>query len=66
MTRKGTKNKLPAVPPSDYEGTIADWAITLISKGLMKERQFYGDIWLTENQYVEVLEECEKDIKRKE
>ena len=52
---------LPAIPPNDYTGTIADWMIALISRGLMKEDQFYGDIVLTDEQYEEILTECEND-----
>ena len=54
--------KFPAVPPNDYKGSIADWMVALISRGLMKDdnSQFYGDIELTSEEYDEILEECEK------
>lgn len=56
MAKKG---KLPAIPPNDYEGSIADWEIALIGRGLMEHGDWYGDIWLTREIYREILEECE-------
>lgn len=50
---------LPAIPPNDYSGSIADWTIALITRGLMKEDQFYGDVILTKECYEEILTECE-------
>ena len=52
---------LPAIPPNDYKGSIADWIVSLIDRGLMRESQFYGDITLTVKTYDEILTECEKD-----
>jgi hypothetical protein len=58
-------NRLPAIPPNDYEGTIADWMTALITRGLIKDGEPFEDVWLTENEYVEILEECEKGTKKK-
>ena len=65
VARKKTRNRLPAIPPNDYEGTIADWMTALITRGLIKDDESFDDVWLTENQYVEILEECENGIKKK-
>jgi len=53
------KNVL-AIPPDDYEGSVADWIVALVSRGLMKEDDFYGDIIISQKDYIEILEECEK------
>lgn len=50
---------IPAIPPNDYEGSIADWMIALISRGLMENGDWYGDIVLTHEEYGEILNECE-------
>jgi len=54
------KERLPAIPPNDYEGTIADWTTALVSRGIMTEDDFYGDFWLDPEEYDEILTECEK------
>jgi len=53
--------KIAAIPPDGYRGTIADWLITLQEKGFWDGNipEFYGDVQLTEEQYVELLEKCE-------
>ena len=53
------KRKVYAIPPNDYEGTIADWTIELITRGHMKDGDFYGDVKITEEEYGEILEQCE-------
>lgn len=56
-------NKIPAIPPNDYEGSIADWMVWLISEGYLKDGsdEFYGDIMLTESEYARLLDDCEND-----
>jgi len=53
--------KIVAIPPNDYKGTIANWIGGLISRGLMKETQFYGDIEISEEEYTDLLQECEEE-----
>ena len=48
---------LPAIPPTDYTGTIADWICSLNARGYDGEN--YTDIKLSEDEYDEILEECE-------
>lgn len=54
-------SKLPAIPPNDYEGTQADWMTGLMERGLWDGRrpEFHGDVWITVDQYNELLEACE-------
>jgi len=61
MANKNRKNRLPATPPKDYEGTVADWMTALITRGLIKDGEPFDNVWLTEDEYVEILEECEKE-----
>ena len=63
----GWKNKdgtpcktLPAIPPDDYEGTIADWIVALIERGYTSsEANEYYDIELNVDVYDNLLDECE-------
>lgn len=52
-------NCILAVPPENYKGTIADWIEALIRRGLMEEGQYYGDVLIDKQAYVEVLQACE-------
>ncbi len=49
--------ELLAIPPDDYEGTMADWFIKLEEKGYNAEE--YCDVILPANIYEEILKECE-------
>jgi len=60
MTKEKKEKMFPAIPPNDYQGTIAKWIVGLQQRGLLKEDQFYGDIMIPESVYDEILEECEK------
>ena len=52
---------LPAIPPNDYKGTMADWLVGLNEMGKRKdEGDFYGDIMLTVEEYDKLLEKCER------
>ena len=52
---------LPAIPPNDYKGTIANWMCSLNEVGYdCDSENFYGDITLTVEEYNELLERCEK------
>ena len=52
--------RLPAIPPNDYEGSMADWVVGLIEMGYPEEKAWeYYDIELTESNYTELLEKCE-------
>lgn len=53
-------SKVPAIPPDNYSGTIADWVIALQQRGLLKGTQFYGNIKIPKRVYDEVLAECEE------
>lgn len=63
MKKKENKPKkdTPAIPPEDYSGSIADWHVALISRGLWNgyEPGWNGDVKITEEQWWEILEECE-------
>lgn len=54
------KEMVPAVPPSDYSGTIADWVFELASRGYHPQGKFYGDIMLSLEDYNSVLDNCER------
>jgi len=62
MTIKKTKQnevkKLPAIPPNDYIGTMADWIIALNERGYNGNE--YCDILISEEEYSEILEQCEE------
>ena len=58
---KKNYDKIPAIPPNDYRGTIADWTIGLIARGLMKEGEWYGDVEISQDKWWDLLEECEEN-----
>lgn len=55
------KRMIPAIPPNDYKGSQADWMIGLINRGLWngKKPDWHGDVMITDEQWWELLEECE-------
>lgn len=55
-------NKIPAIPPEDYKGTIADWMISLEEEGLWDgtNPEWYGDVLIDASDWWKILEECEK------
>ena len=55
------KGLIPAIPPEDYKGSIAEWMVSLQEKGLWNGRNpdWYGDVYIPEKTYLEILEECE-------
>jgi len=59
--KKRRAGMIPAIPPSDYKGTQADWMVGLMERGLWNgtRPEFHGDVWLTEAQYDELLTACE-------
>lgn len=52
---------IPAIPPEDYSGTIADWMVALVSRGLWDDSDgsLYGDVEISQETWWEILEECE-------
>lgn len=56
-----TKYLIPAIPPEDYDGSIADWVVALVQRGLFDDSTggWYGDVMITEEVYNEILKECE-------
>ena len=57
------KKELPAIPPEDYKGTLADWMSGLINRGLWNEEtpEWFGDVMISEKDYVDLLRECEEN-----
>jgi hypothetical protein len=55
-------NKIPAIPPEDYKGTIANWMISLEEEGLWDgtNPEWYGDVLIDESDWWKILEECER------
>jgi len=53
---------IPAIPPDDYSGTIADWTVALVERGLWDEvnPEWYGDIIISTDDWWEILEQCEQ------
>ena len=41
-----SKELIPAIPPEDYSGSVADWMTALISRVLWDGEGWYGDIML--------------------
>lgn len=50
---------LPAIPPTDYKGTQADWMIELQVRGLWDGQGWYGDVEIPVKDYEAILEKRE-------
>lgn len=59
---KQEQKTLPAIPPSDYKGSQADWMTALVSRGLWDDSDgsWHGDVEIPAATWWEILEECEK------
>lgn len=53
------KKKIPAIPPSNYRGSIGEWIAWLILYGYMENGDDHGEIMLSEDVYNQLLEDCE-------
>lgn len=53
------ENMLPGHPPEDYRGSIARWCVELMNRGLWNGEGWYGDVRITEQEYVAILDICE-------
>ena len=49
---------IPAVPPSDYTGTITDWIITLNAAGLLDGNE-YETCYVKQSMWWDILHHCE-------
>jgi len=54
-----SSGKMPCFPPNDYSGSMATWMVELLERGIWNGRGWYGDIWIDEGIYWEILEKCE-------
>ena len=51
--------KIPAIPPEDYIGSIAQWCMELVTRGLWNQEGWYGDVQIDSEIWWEILETCE-------
>ena len=51
--------RCPAIPPSDYTGSQAEWMIQLQQRGLWDGDGWHGDVWISDDDWWEILEDCE-------
>ena len=59
MSKKKKYETIPAIPPVDYKGSIAEWMSELQSRGLWDGEDWYGDIEIPADEWWEILEQCE-------
>ena len=57
----GSPDMIPAIPPEDYNGSIADWMIALQDRGRWDGDGWYGDIEIPSDEWWSILEQCEGD-----
>lgn len=50
----------PAIPPSDYKGSQADWMVGLQEQGFWNGQGFHGDSSLPCNEWWKLLDRCEE------
>lgn len=58
------KRYLPAIPPSDYKGTLDKWTKQLRKMGAFKDKRQkrnipLKNIWIEEMDYLKILDACE-------
>lgn len=53
MKTLSPEEQVPAWPPDDYKGTMADWLVALETRGIE-----WGD-YISQEIWWEILEECE-------
>lgn len=56
-----TKRIVPAIPPDDYKGSVADWMIGLQEIGAWDGQtpEWHGDVRITPREYEQLLKKCE-------
>jgi hypothetical protein len=56
------KDKIPAIPPDDYKGSVGKWMIALQERGLWdgENPEWHGDVMIPAKVWWEILEELEK------
>lgn len=50
---------VPAIPPEDYKGSIAEWMTELQIRGHWDGEGWHGDVEITTDEWFEILEKCE-------
>ena len=51
---------LPAYPPADYRGSVADWCVAIGQRGYSNEYTELCDMEVPNKVWWDVLEECER------
>jgi hypothetical protein len=59
-----SETRIPAIPPEDYKGSQADWMVKLQERGLWNGEGWHGDIYISTDDWWEILEECEANDRR--
>jgi hypothetical protein len=57
--KEKAKDQIPAIPPNDYTGTVADWLTELQIRGFWDGKDFYGDIMISTKDWRDILKVCE-------
>ena len=57
--KERVKDQMPAIPPNDYTGTVADWLAELQTRGFWDGKGFYGDITISIEDWKDILKVCE-------
>lgn len=61
VDRAITNGYLPAYPPQDYTGSIADWCIAMGEAGVSFEYKDLCSIMVRKELYKQILSQCEGD-----
>lgn len=56
-----SKDKMPAIPPEDYKGSVGKWMIGLQEMGVWdgENPDWHGDVIITKDQWWELLKKTE-------
>ena len=62
MSKKNkSREMLPAIPPSDYKGSVGKWMIELQERGLWdgENPEWHGDVMIPSDTWWQILEKLE-------
>jgi hypothetical protein len=62
---KKQEEMVPAIPPDDYKGSLADWMRELVERGLWNDSDgsWHGDVKIPSDVWWEILEKCEGETR---
>jgi len=61
LNTKMSRRRIQAIPPSDYTGSVGEWMTKLQERGYWDGEGWHGDVMIPEDDWWEILDECEQE-----